>query len=151
MKKFRFQFETVERVRKTREDESLRSLGQAQALYNETLKQKEKLLGTLAGALERREALGSGNQAATVLEFQLESDFIAGTKVRINQQDQAILRARRMVEKALRTYLAARRQTRMMEMLREKAFGEYKIARNKHLQKQSDDLSIMRNRLRETA
>ena len=151
MKKFRFQFETVERVRKTREDECLRGLGQAQALYNETLKQKEKLLNTLSSALERRELLGTGAHQARMADIQLESDFIAGTKIRINQQDQAILRARRMVEKALRTYLAARRQTRMMELLREKAFSEYKMTRNKLLQKQSDDLTIMRARLRESA
>ena len=32
MKKFRFRFETVEKVRKTREDEALRALGEAQGI-----------------------------------------------------------------------------------------------------------------------
>lgn len=149
MKKFRFQFETLERVRRSREDEALRLLSIAQGIFKAAQDHKARLQGGLSASLVRRENLA--DQTIGVLSFQLENDFISGTKQRIIQADQAILRAKRGVEKALRIYLQSRRQTRMIEMLREKAFAEFKIARNKYEQKQSDDLSVMRARLKETA
>jgi flagellar FliJ protein len=79
----------------------------------------------------------------------LESDFIAGQKIRIVQAEVAIQRSKRAVEKALRNYLHAKRQTRVIEMIREKRFAEYKLERAKHLQKEMDDVSTMRNRLRQ--
>ncbi len=149
MKKFRFQFETLEKVRRSREDEALRLLSIAQGVFKAAQDHKARLQGGLSDSLERREHLA--DRTIGVLSFQLENDFISGTKQRIIQADQAILRAKRGVEKALRIYLQSRRQTRMIEMLREKAFAEFRIARNKYEQKQSDDLSVMRARLKEIA
>ena len=54
----------------------------------------------------------------------------------------AIFRASKNVEKALRAFLFARRQTRMIESLREKAFAEFKRDLAKKEQKQLDDLTI---------
>ena len=149
MKKFRFQFETLERVRRSREDEALRLLSTSQSAFRTAQEHKLSLLRNLDESFARRESLA--DQPIGVLSFQLENDFISGTKQRVIQSDQAILRAKRGVERALRVYLTARRQTKMMEMLREKAFTEYKTDRNKLEQKQLDDLSVMRARFRETA
>ena len=146
MKKFRFQFETLEKVRKARESEALRVLSEAQALHARAISHKQELIDGLQMGLRRREALAT-NGSTTVQAFVIETDFIQGQKQRIVQADQAILRAKRQVEKALRNYLFARRQTRMIEMLREKAWAEYKIARRKQEQKESDDMTIMRRRL----
>ena len=60
------------------------------------------------------------------------------------RQDQAIVRASRSVEKALRAYLTARRQTRMIETLREKDYQEFKKMVAKKEQKELDELSAMR-------
>jgi flagellar export protein FliJ len=101
----------------------------------------------LSDALERREKLGI--EAIGIDAFQLEQNFIFGTKQRIVQQDQALVRASRGVEKALRAYLHARRQTRTIEMLREKQYQEFRKALTKKEQKELDELSVMRARLRE--
>lgn len=150
MKKFNFQFQTLEKVRRTREDEALRALSEAQRAYAAAQEQKNAQLRALESSLVRREEMGGRGAgfAMAAFAFQLENDFIGGTKQRIVQADQAILRARRGVERALRNYIQARRQTRMIELLREKAYGEFKTAKAKHEQKQLDDLTIMRTRLK---
>src|SRR5206468_2689205 len=121
-------------------------LGAAQQVYQRELGHKQQLLSELDSALRRRESLGIEPVGPTA--FQLEESFIGGTKSRITRADQAILRASRGVEKALRAYLHARRQTRMIEVLREKAYADYRKARSKWEQKQQDDLAVMRARLR---
>jgi flagellar export protein FliJ len=147
MKKFRFKFETVLTVRKSREQDALTALGAAQRGYQQALNHKQQLQGQLREALERREGLG--RTATPVLSFQLEQAFINGTKQRIVQADQAIVRASRVVEKSLRAYLTARKQTRMIEVLEEKEYAEFRRSVAKKEQKELDELMIMRSRLKE--
>ncbi len=123
----------------------MRSLAGAQASYQEALGAKRDLLSKLGQALQRREELGGVSVSA--LAFQMENDFIGGTKQRIIQSDQAIVRATRSVEKALRAYLYARKQLRMIETLREKHFVEFKRELARKEQKNLDDLYTMRSRL----
>ena len=142
MRRFRFKFAALENVRKTRENDALRSLAIAQQAFRAAESRKNELLADLSLALDRRALLGI--ESVGLNAFQLENDFIVGTKQRIIQQDQAILRAKRGVEKALRGYLSARRETRMMEVLREKAYAEFRQERAKHEQRELDDLYVMR-------
>ena len=147
-KRFKFRFEAVERVRRSQEDEALRLLAQAQRVFQAALDHKAGLLERLRLSLERRETLGeAGKEAVPATPFRLENAFIAGTKQRIIQADQAILRARRGVEKALRGFLHARRQTRIVESIREKDFAEYRKALQQREQKELDDLYVMRARM----
>lgn len=110
------------------------------------LRRKEDLLEHLNASLKRREALGS--VAIDIQLFHLEQSFISGTKQRIAQADHAISRSWRGVEKALRAFLHARRQTRMMESLHDKALAEYKKQRVKKELRELDDLMIMRKRFK---
>lgn len=146
MAKFRFKLEALEKVRKTKEQEALRGLSSAQTAYHAATSHKSNLIGVLEQALAHRE--GICDSPVTSHEIALATDHITGTKQRIIQADQAILRARRGVEKALRIYLVARRQMRMMEVLREKAFEEFKRAQAKKQQRELDDLYVMRARMR---
>lgn len=145
MKKFRFQFAAVLKVRKSREQNSLTALGGAQRAYQLELARKQELQNRLSSALVRREGLGQ--ETTPVLAFQIEQSFINGTKQRIIQADQAIMRASRGVERALRAYLAARRQTRMIEMLEEKAYAEYRKESARKERRELDELMVMRARL----
>jgi flagellar FliJ protein len=146
MRKFRFQFETVLKVRKQREQDALAALGAAQRVYQLEQARKQELEMRLSESLGRRERLGQGS-ATTPVAFQLEQAFINGTKQRITQADQAIFRASRGVERALRNYLGARRQTRMIEMLEEKAYAEYRKEASRKERKEQDELTVMRARL----
>lgn len=147
MKKFRFQFETVLNVRKNREKDALAALGAAQRAYQQELSNKHALQLVLQVALDRRENLG--REATPALSFQLEQAFINGTKQRIIRADQAIVRASRAVEKALRGYLGARRQTRMIEMLEEKAYSDFRRELARRERKELDELIVMRARIAE--
>lgn len=147
MKKFNFKFETVLKQRKMREEEALRVFGKAQ---RDLQTQKDELVAlreSLEGALVRRESLGS--QAVAVHEFQLEENFIRGIKIRISKVELAIQRVSKSVEKALRVYLQARKQSRAIEILREKAYQEYRQERVKYEQKILDDITVMRAGMKE--
>ena len=146
MNKFKFKLETVLQLRRTREEEALRALAQAQRIYQAELAKKAKLLFDLSEALNRRESLGI--VAIGIDAFQLEQNFIGGTKQRIVQQNQALVRASRGVEKSLRAYLFTKRQTRTIEILREKQYKEFRKALSKREQKELDELSVMRARFR---
>lgn len=146
MKRFQFKFESVEKVRRSKEDESLRALGQAQQKLQSAKEHKSALEKTLAQSLLRRENLP--RESTEISAFHVENQFISGTKVRIQHAQQAILRAQRAVEKSLAVYLHCRRQTKVIEVLKEKSLFEFKEMRKKHEQKQQDDLYVMRASVR---
>ena len=145
MKKFKFKFTAVEKVRKSHEDAALRVLAIAQQAFNAAKEHRNGLEKELNVSLLRRENIGK--EFVAVLAFQLENDFIKGTKVRILQAENAIKKAGKGVEKALRGYLQARRAMKMIEVLREKALEEFKREASKKEQKELDDLYVMRAHL----
>ncbi len=147
MKKFKFKLATVLDARKNKENESLRNLASKQEIYQAELKRKEYLVTEYRSALERREQLA--NAPVKISAFLAEQDYISGTKQWILQADHAILRANRSVEKALKAYLFAKRQTRMIEIIYDHAYQDYKKQLIKQENNELDDLMIMRHRLKE--
>ncbi len=143
MKKFRFRFSAVERVRKIREDEALRALGVAQRNLAAAEARKTGLQGELVSARARFENMGRDSGVPASF-FAIENDLIVGHRARLVQQEQAISRARRGVEKALRAYILARRHTRIIERLKERDLEEFKRERGKREQKVIDDQVSMR-------
>ena len=146
MRKFRFRFAAVERVRKIREDEALRALGVAQRAVQQAMERRQHLENELGSAMLRRERLGSESAVPASL-FAIETDFINGHRQRLVWQDQVITRTKRGVEKALRAYLLTRRQTRIIERLKERDLEEFRKERGKKEQKNLDDLTSMRSGL----
>ncbi len=146
MNKFIFKFAVVLEVRKSKKNEALRLLGEAQRLYQSELARKSDLQLQLLKGLERRELLG--RDLVGISFYKTEQDFIGGTKQRIHQCDQAIVRASRGVQKALRTYLIARKESKVMESLCDQAYIEYRRLLIKHERKQMDDLMVMRSRFK---
>jgi flagellar export protein FliJ len=146
-KRFRFRLEAVEKVRRAKEQEALRGLAAAQAKYQETLAAKRRLLDDNECALLRRDALA--NTAQPILAFQIENEFIHGNRQRFVAADQAIFRARKFVEKALREVILAKRAVRALELLREKAYAEFKVALRKREQKELEEVYVSRPRLDE--
>jgi flagellar export protein FliJ len=144
-KRFRFRLEAVERVRRAKEQEALRGLAAAQAKYHEALNFKRHLLEENERALIRRDSLA--RTAQPVLAYQLENEFIQGNRQRFVQADQAIFRARKFVEKALRDVILAKRALRAIELLREKAYAEYKTEMRKREQKELEEVYVARARM----
>jgi flagellar FliJ protein len=144
-KRFRFKLQPVENVRRSKEQECMRVLALAQTRFQQALQFKIQLIQELEDSLIRREQLGQ--TATSVMAFLMENDFIAGQKQRIVQADQFILRAKKNVEKCLREFLIAKKDTRVIEKLRENAFAEFKQEIQKKEQKELEELYVMRARL----
>ncbi len=143
MKKFRFNLEPVERVRKMKERDALRRLSESQRGFVAAVAAKEEIKKTREEALIRREELGK--VAIGIHAFVTETHFITGLKQRMIQADQAIVRAQRQVEKSLRSYLHARRDLQAIEKLREKAYENFKMELRKAEAREMDDQQIMRS------
>lgn len=148
MKRFQFKFESLEKVRKIREEEALLSLARAQGELVSARSRKEQIETSIEESMERKEQLAE--KISSPVEHALEVDFIAGAKYRKIGAEKAIVKAERNVEKAMRTYLSARRQTRMIEILREKAKAQFRVETNKQIQRQLDDLMILREPLKKS-
>lgn len=142
MKKFKFRFQAVEELRIRKEEEAMRAFAEAQELFRAEVGRRNELLGQLEGSMLRRESLA--NEPTLPANFALEEGFIAGTKQRIIQQEQAIYRAARRVRKAHQEFLAARRERMVIEKLRERELEEYKKAAAKKEQKELDELYVTR-------
>ncbi|MGE0615468.1 MAG: flagellar export protein FliJ [Bacteriovoracia bacterium] len=144
MKRFKFRFETVEKVRIDQEKIAMRALSDAQRAYAAEVERKKGLIRDLDESLARREQLAQ--IPTSIIAYRTEQDFIVGTKQRIIQSDHALIRERKKVEKMLRIYLYARRQRMVIEKLRERDFNKYKREIAKQTESQLRDLYIMRAR-----
>ena len=123
-KRFRFRLETVENLRKRETELALKKLAVAQNAFTALVDKKAFLFRDLERSLLSREGLSGASQL--IAAFQLQNEFILGCKVRIFQTDQAIFRSKKNVEKALREYIVAKRRSRALELLRERAYAEYR-------------------------
>ena len=142
MKKFRFKFDHVLKLRKKREDEALRLLAAAQAKQQEQIQLKNYYHSELDNAFNNK--LSLGENLVSVHQFTSIQDYIEGTKKRIQFTEQAILRAGRFVEKAMWNYLTAKKQSRILEVLFEKQYETYKQELKKHELREQDDITVMR-------
>ncbi|MBI4925310.1 MAG: hypothetical protein HY843_05230 [Bdellovibrio sp.] len=68
--------------------------------------------------------------------------FIVGTKLRIQFADVSIRKAAKKLEKTILDYLHTRKQTKMMEILKEKELTEYKKQKSKYDQKKSEEIYV---------
>lgn len=147
MKRFRFRLQSLLEIRKAREEKALAQLGAAQRGLAQALQIKSERMSALDQALLKREALSEKTTIAN--DHALAHQYILGLKQQIVQQNAAISRAHKEVERALRNYLAAKRSTLAIDKLRERDLAEFKKLISKQEQREQDDFSVMRGRLRE--
>lgn len=147
MKKFKFRLESVQKLRETREQEALRNLAAAQRALQTEIEKKEIIKRDLESARARLESLGE--TPTGIAQFQVEQNFIDGSVIRLRHADTLIRRAERSVEKSMAAYQVARKNLRMIETLREKAYQEYLDEGRRKEQVEADDLTSMRHRFKE--
>ena len=145
MAKFKFQLETVEKVRLQKEQKMLEELSVSQRAYQEKIAAKKTLLDKKQSAFIEKNELVSKD--SSINSIRLVEDYITGLKQSIIRADQAIVRSRRFLDQAMRHYILARRERMMIDRLKEKALEEFKITQSRLEQKQLDDLITMRTRL----
>lgn len=140
MSKFRFSLETVERIRKISEEKALSDFSLAQKKFLEEVAKKEAAIKARSQAMSDRAALS----VARPSDYATLENYIQGLSKSIQVADQAILRARRFLNAAFRTYVGAKKSRMMIDSLKEKALAEFKRERAKKEQKEIDDLVSMR-------
>jgi flagellar FliJ protein len=145
MAKFKFQLETVEKVRTQKEQKMLEELSLSQRAYQEKIAQKRDLLNKKQNMFLQKNEMMSRD--ASVNDIRTVEDYIVGLKQQIIRADQAIIRSRRFLDQAMRHYILARRERMMIDRLKEKALEEFKLEQSRLEQKQLDDLITMRARL----
>lgn len=124
-------------LRRNEEQRALVVLSEAQKKLQEEIEEKNNLLAKQAEAMLRREALAS--QEMTPTAYVLEDDFIEGNKIRLGFADQAINRARKRLDRDMRDYLLTKQRLRSIEILKEKAFDEFRHEENRKELKNLDD------------
>jgi flagellar FliJ protein len=142
MKRFKFRLEAVETIRKHKEQDALQVLGRARRELQLILARKSQLESTLADALLRRESLA--DSPSNSHEFAIIEQFITGTRLRVRQAEQHASRALRVVERATRGYMHARRDCLVIDTIRESDLQEFRKERARAEMREMDDLSSIR-------
>jgi flagellar FliJ protein len=145
MAKFKFHLESVEKIRIQKEQKLLEELSESQRVYQSKISEKRALLLKKQEAFEKKNEMASRD--TSINEIRLVEDHITGLKARMIKADQAIIRARRFLEQAMRHYILARKERMMMDRLKEKALEEFKREQARLDQRKLDDLITMRARL----
>jgi flagellar FliJ protein len=145
MAKFKFQLEAVEKVRTQKEQKMLEELSVAQRNYQEKIAEKRAILAKKQTAFVEKAELASRD--ASINEIRLLDEYLIGLKYQLVRADQAIVRSRRFLDQGMRNYINARKERMMIDQLKEKAFGEFRLEQGRLEQKNLDDLITMRARL----
>ena len=145
MAKFKFKLETVEKVRLQKEQKMLEELSLTQRAYQEKISAKKELLSKKQNAFLNKNELASRD--SSINEIRLIEEYIVGLKQHILRADQAIVRSRRFLDQAMKSYIFARRERMMIDRLKEKALEDFKREESRLSQKRLDDLITMRSRL----
>lgn len=145
MAKFQFKLEAVEMLKKQNEQKALEELGQYQRNFQEKIDAKRMLQEKKQKAFVSKNELLSRD--AGVVEIRGIEDYISGLNQQLQRADQAIVRARRFLEQAMRQYIQARKEKKMIDRLHEKELEAFRLEQAKLEQKKIDDLISVRARL----
>jgi flagellar protein FliJ len=138
MAKYRFPLEAVERVRKIAEEQALQEMASYQQKFQQAIQHKKDLLSNREAQLSRRENLSL--ESVKPADYALVESHIRGIEQQLIKADQAIVRARRFLEQAMRAYIKARKEKSMMDKLRERSLAQWKVEQARLEQKQIDDM-----------
>ena len=123
----------------------LEILSDSQRDYLSKIQAKRDLLSMKQRAFESKNELVSRD--ASINEIRLSEDYIFGLNAQIIKADQAIIRARRFLDQAMRNYISSRKERIMIDRLKEKALEEFRLEQSRLEQRKLDDLITMRARL----
>ena len=140
MGKFRFKLQAVLDLKESKLKEALRYMGLAQGRLELELNKKNFIRSRLDSSLQERENLshfGGGERA--VIET-----FVEGSKKRLEQADQAIFRATKILDKTREQVMACKNACKVFEKLKEKALDEHKKSIAKKAAKVSEEWVTLR-------
>lgn len=143
---FKFRFDSVEKLRKTQEMQSVSAFLQAKKLVDTIVAEKEKLLSKLQQSLIEREGLADGEGIGPE-HFAVQESFIQGVKLWIQQMEYRLYKANKILEKAQSQMVEARKKLKTMDQIHKRDYMVWQEKRRDQEEKTLQDLQVMRARL----
>ena len=148
MKKFRFQLETLLKVTRMKKEEAEVAFAKAvRALEEERAYQR--LLEEMAQGQRDYEEISKEGTHIKIGRLMSFNQFFGWKRQQIEDQQQVILRANAVRQKALKVLMEQMSALKSIEKLREKRLAEYKAEALREEQKMLDEIGLqltMRNR-----
>jgi flagellar FliJ protein len=141
--KFRFRLETLLRHRKLMQDEAQRIYADAQKAVQDQLARIKEMYADLDEARIRSEVLQKQGGTCAPDLVQIE-EYINGQKIRIQLARNKARELMQIAEEKLEILTEKMQEHKLLEKLKEKKREEYRRERNKDMQKENDDLALMR-------
>ena len=139
---FRFRLQPLLDYRASREEEARLSLAREVA----QLERQRRALASLG--LRRQEVLAALERAKGEVmpagRLALYFETVAGLEAAAETQARTVAAQERLVEEARRRWAAARRDLRVMERLRERAFSAWRTAERRREEREMDELVVLR-------
>ena len=154
MKKFRFQLETLLKVTRMKKEEAEVAFAKAVRALEEERAYQRQLLEEMAQGQRDYEKISKEGTHIKIGRLMSFNQFFGWKRQQIEDQQQVILRANAVRQKALKVLMEQMSALKSIEKLREKRLAEYKAEALREEQKMLDEIGLqltMRNRELEDA
>ena len=154
MKKFRFQLETLLKVTRMKKEEAEVAFAKAVRALEEERAYQRQLLEEMAQGQRDYEKISKEGTHIKIGRLMSFNQFFGWKRQQIEDQQQVILRANAVRQKALKVLMEQMSALKSIEKLREKRLAEYKAEALQEEQKMLDEIGLqltMRNREMEEA
>lgn len=139
-KRFRFRLEPVLKLRRHREDDRRRALGEA---ARKVLEQGDALLLLLREEMvAKSQRAGLKTKQIDILKIRLHEQYLASLTGRIRAAIEELRRLREREEEVRRELVEARRQVRVLELLEERRRNEHDLLAAREERKELDEVSL---------
>ena len=149
MKKFRFQLETLLKVTRMKKEEAEVAFAEAVRRLDEARACQRRLLEEMTQGQRDYEELSKEGTRIKIGRLMSFNQFFGWKRQQIEDQQQVILRANAVRQKALKVLMEQMSALKSIEKLREKRLAEYKAEALREEQKMLDENGLqltMRNR-----
>ena len=149
MKKFRFQLETLLKVTRMKKEEAEVAFAKAVRALEEERAYQRQLLEEMAQGQRDYEKISKEGTHIKIGRRMSFNQFFGWKRQQIEDQQQVILRANAVRQKALKVLMEQMSALKSIEKLREKRLAEYKAEALREEQKMLDEIGLqltMRNR-----
>lgn len=149
MKKFRFQLETLLKVTRMKKEEAEVAFAKAVRALEEERAYQRQLLEEMAQGQRDYEKISKEGTHIKIGRLMSFNQFFGWKRQQIEDQQQVILQANAVRQKALKVLMEQMSALKSIEKLREKRLAEYKAEALREEQKMLDEIGLqltMRNR-----
>ena len=149
MKKFRVQLETLLKVTRMKKEEAEVAFAKAVRALEEERAYQRQLLEEMAQGQRDYEKISKEGTHIKIGRLMSFNQFFGWKRQQIEDQQQVILRANAVRQKALKVLMEQMSALKSIEKLREKRLAEYKAEALREEQKMLDEIGLqltMRNR-----